>query len=550
MTDQGDPLPMAVNDAVLEAAFARIDAGESFARSPLLRRVLRYLVAAECAGEGESLTAYRVAVEAFGKPADFDPALNASVRTEMARLRRLLGEQRQREPDAPGIEIPNGSYRPRVVPPLGRRLASGEDFTRHVVPPSGPGIMMFGLLHSLPADRRHVTIGLIRHLYEELTRYRWLYIVDALDLDPRAPGMFERCVDRYECQFLLRGEARDVPAPDGSSSGITEVRLELMDAIGRTAVWCETFRVGAQSLTRAPASDEVADIAVRVAQTLGAPLGIVTHAATRTLRPTTATGRWAAADLLMRFHLYLAGERTPALHAELKERAELILADAPFFALGWSTLGGLLRDEYVNRISPTATRDGTLGEAERCLQRALELDPTLGRAAFVLACVRYNRGDYGGFRHWLARALELHGNHPEHALWGGTLLCLGGDVEEGIALAERSGLLAHPAPFYRIGTALAYFAAGRRDDALHAVSQLPAELPAYLGQLARAIVNADHARWDVAREACARALGLMPVLRVELTAEVEKWILDPALAARTLALLETVAASSADGTRD
>ena len=513
----------------LEHALSLVEQDDTFSRSTVLRRVLHYLVDVELHGQIDTLTPYRVAVEAFGKPDDFDPATSASVRVEMARLRRLLAEQRQRHPDQPGIEIPKGSYRPRLLPPARNNLAGA--FTEYVVPPAGPGVMVLGFDYELAPAARHVAVGLARLVYEELTRYRWLYIVDALDLAPAQPGLFEQCVERYECQFLLRGSVSDERAHDGYRA-----TLELLDAINRSLLWRGEYDIGPAS----PERDET-DIAVSVAQALAQPFGIVTIAGVSTARPRQYHSRWSAADLAMRFNLYLALELTPQLHAELLQRTQAMLDSAPQFALGWKILGSLTRDEYVFRMRRGAARVPTLERAADHLQRALALDPLLSRAMFLMSTVRFFMGDAEGFEQWLRRSLALHGNHPEQNHWGGVFLCLAGRLEDGRELLERADMAHHHAPLYRAGTVLAWFALGRADDALAAVDSFTPDSPIYVLHVVRAMVFADAARTEEARAALERAATLQPELRTDLDGEIDKWFLHKPLAARVRSLLEPIA---------
>ncbi len=65
-------------------------ASEAFAGSPNLTRLLKYLCTNHFSENKGSLNEYRIGVEALGRPADFDPARNSSVRVEMHRLRSKL----------------------------------------------------------------------------------------------------------------------------------------------------------------------------------------------------------------------------------------------------------------------------------------------------------------------------------------------------------------------------------------------------------------------------------------------------------------------------
>lgn len=516
-------------------ALSHIERSGELSRTPTLLRVLRYLVAAEVEGRAASLSAYRVATEAFGKPQDFDPSASASVRVEMARLRRLLEQRLKNVPGEPGIEIPQGTYRPRLV--AAAAPAADVALPRLAVAPSGPGVLVVGLTSDLPPAQRHVAVGLGHAIFEELARFRWLYVVDALDAGGHQPGLLEQAVTRYECQFVLRGSVVE-PLGDGSYG----VRVELMDAAARRLVWSNQFDFTVDQL-----EPRRAEIANSVARAVGQPMGPVTITVLQAVGSRPVSDRWATADLSLRFHVYLAEERTAQAHAALQARAEAIVRASPYFALGWKILGCLARDEYSERFVPGADRDATLARAASHLQRAMNLDPMISRAAFLMATVRYFQADIDGFRHWLRTALSLNVNHPEHSHWGGAYLCLAGNVDEGMQLMARAGLQQHHALYYRLGTLIANYTAGRDAEAMQIADGMPIDCASYLPHLWCAIVHGAQGRREDGAAALARARRIAPALATDLDDELRRWMLDPTLAARAaghLAALGAVAPAS------
>ena len=63
---------------------------QAFCEAPLLARLLKYLCSNHFNENKSTLNEYKIGVEALGRPADFDPATNSSVRVEMHRLRARL----------------------------------------------------------------------------------------------------------------------------------------------------------------------------------------------------------------------------------------------------------------------------------------------------------------------------------------------------------------------------------------------------------------------------------------------------------------------------
>jgi len=92
----------------------RLLASETFGRSERARRLLRYLVEREQAGEGDRLKGVSIAMDVFGKDGDFDASTDAVVRVQAGRLRELLEQYFANEGVAEPVRIaiPRGGYVP------------------------------------------------------------------------------------------------------------------------------------------------------------------------------------------------------------------------------------------------------------------------------------------------------------------------------------------------------------------------------------------------------------------------------------------------------
>lgn len=90
---------------------------EVFQRAPTLAQLLAYIGGKYLDGQAESIKEYSIAVEALGRPPDFDQKKDSIVRVEAHRLRKRLREYYETEGKnhAIRIELPTGSYVPRFV---------------------------------------------------------------------------------------------------------------------------------------------------------------------------------------------------------------------------------------------------------------------------------------------------------------------------------------------------------------------------------------------------------------------------------------------------
>jgi hypothetical protein len=86
-------------------------------RSPSVLRIAEYIIRKYLEGQADGLKEYNIAVEALGKPADFDPKRDSIVRVEAHRLRKKLAEFYQTEGSAHTLRIviDPGQYVPRFA---------------------------------------------------------------------------------------------------------------------------------------------------------------------------------------------------------------------------------------------------------------------------------------------------------------------------------------------------------------------------------------------------------------------------------------------------
>lgn len=96
----------------VRAELLRAFAAPQFERSPVMRRLLSFLVEKGAQGEGARLKAYTIAVDALGRPPNFDTQADSYPRVQVGRLRKLLDSYYDENGIANGVRfhIPKGSY--------------------------------------------------------------------------------------------------------------------------------------------------------------------------------------------------------------------------------------------------------------------------------------------------------------------------------------------------------------------------------------------------------------------------------------------------------
>ena len=111
---------LGVGDAIADER-QRLLESPMFVRSPVLSRVLQYLVEHRLRGGRTTPKAYAIATEALGRNADFDPAVDSYPRVMVGRLRTLLDRYYSETPWVHRLRVPQGSYevvvQRRIAPP-------------------------------------------------------------------------------------------------------------------------------------------------------------------------------------------------------------------------------------------------------------------------------------------------------------------------------------------------------------------------------------------------------------------------------------------------
>src|SRR5213595_189965 len=91
---------------------AKIENSHTLHSSESLRKLLRYLAEHALDHPGTPLKEYQIATEVFGRPADFDPRSDSTIRVQAGRLRMKLAEYYSSEgaDDPIVVELPKGTY--------------------------------------------------------------------------------------------------------------------------------------------------------------------------------------------------------------------------------------------------------------------------------------------------------------------------------------------------------------------------------------------------------------------------------------------------------
>jgi len=197
----------------------RILANRRFAASERSATFLRYVVDRTLAGDSAGIKEVVIAVEIYGRPADYDPKIDSVVRVEASRMRAKLKSYYDEEGslDPILITIPKGAYVPIFEVREFAELTSEVDRQRPAsidppLPPPEPprksAVLSWALLAAALTALawlapRYASPGMAPRNAEAVAA--WKEGTDLLDLDPHTaasdrglPATLQRALERFE----------------------------------------------------------------------------------------------------------------------------------------------------------------------------------------------------------------------------------------------------------------------------------------------------------------------------------------------------------------
>lgn len=481
----------AASAATVRAALDRVLNSDVFRSAPQLSAFLSFIVERAIDGRSAELKGYTVAVEAFGRPPDFDPQSDPIVRVEAGRLRKALNQYYSGEGrgESVCITIPVGAYVPefafdhlREVPAAEQVLVENEPVNESVAArPSESALTRRRLvtlaslvpacgLAGLVTWRWNSSAGLRRHNQAQATPSGGalsdtLSDADALHLPVVAVALVDMLQDpaslaiaRRVASSIVDALARfddvvtvkapgDAPASDddvdyvlelsaATVGGMTERTARLRAVKGKRIVW-------STSSTKPPNRDlndpEWLTIARSIAVRLAEPFGVI-HGDARRLGASRAMRcLFAAQDF----------RRTQKAEDHLAARTclEAATKQDPTFHPAWSHLALLILEEYTSDLNPET--GPPLDRALSAALTAVRLAPSSARAQQALMSVLFAWGQVDEALAAGRVAMSLNPYDPDVKAAIGARLIQLNRPGEGLVLLQQAIKLSrgHP-PYY------------------------------------------------------------------------------------------------------
>ena len=502
-----------------------------FKRAPRMNKLLDYLVQQTLEGRGDQLKGYTVGVEAFDKPADFDPSADASVRVEVGRLRRMLETYYAEQPeDTVLIEVPKGSYQPIFTH---RETAPSGGLERLTIASVGPSVAVLPFLtvSERDSDLNALALGIREEVLSELFRYREFHVIDGsgVEVDGES-SLLQFCAEQLECEFVVRGSVRKDQRRASVNVTVSDVHLNRV-------VWVKNYEI---DLAAAGLMEATSEIAYQIAGALAAPSGVMPIAAMHKRLGKTPR-EWAACDCILRWHWYRLADRSSANHAALRDQVRRVIEADPMFGMGYVIHAMLLLDEVVYRLNPSDTPQNILKRALLRVDQALSGDDDNAIGHYVRGLCHYYRGDLTVSKRSFAKALECHPRNTDLIHHIGGFTYFGGDWEEGLALLERAGMRYSSAVGYRLAHLVVAYHRGESEDDMRLLfesTRIPPDLPVAL--LLGALIYHRIGDQAQAAEYLRRAHRAEAGLSENIAAVAGFWFADPGLRQQVIDDLQAI----------
>ncbi len=493
-------------------------ASAEFEASPKLSELLYYLVTETLAGNAERLKGYTIGVDVFDRQHDFDQGVDAIVRVQMGRLRKLLKSYYGGSGAADPIRVllVAGRYAPRFELATGEELSDetlGDPYSAQPGPASSlaadggrmdaaaaiwrrwplslglavlllaalgaAGIYMLGRRHASAGDpatervqgpliyvSQYQVIGTKNALAQQLSEGLQYDLVNQL---AKFPGIAVLGIDTVSGRGFNEASARPAGADFvlGGAIELNEGTVRITSQLKQTGdgriIWSD--QATAESVRPMTIVSVQADIAATVASKIGQTYGVISQAMAQQVA-TQADPSLDDYRCVLGAYTYMR-HKTAEQHRQARDCLEKAIAASPKYATAWALLSWIYGDEERYGFNKVPGQDGR-ARSLRAAERAVAADGNNAMAQEYLSVARFLLGnDDAGAREAAENALRLSPNDSEVLADAGFNYAMidGNDRARQLVLKAVDLNPGHPA-WYWGGLAIHALQNGLKEDAL------------------------------------------------------------------------------------
>ncbi len=384
------------------------------------QRLLRYLVEECLQGRAAGLKQYSIALDVFGRDADFDPRVDPVVRTEAAKLRRALAEYNaiERQEDRIRFEIPKGAYLVtfQIIEQVQQARATNDKNRKHYRKPR-IAVLPVENLNADP-NAELFAIGFAHGLITALAEFQSIEVIG------------HHTVNQFRGKNIdLRTVAAELDVDLFVGSNLRwaadrfRLSVALTDATRLTTVWSETHDRRWSTRAIFDLEEEIsAVVSARLASRYATTSGSIRRAACA--KPFTTEVGYNAV------RAYNAQSRDHAHFGEARAQLRAAAQAEPDNALVLSMHGEI---EFEAALYEATDDHMDLEAVLAICERAAALDPNCQEAMQTLAYTRLRCRHFKVAKWAYNRCIELDPNAAQMRAFCGWGLALAGDWERGLA---------------------------------------------------------------------------------------------------------------------
>jgi TolB-like protein len=425
-----------VNEHDIRLTLEKILASRPFSRSPLLTKFLRFVVNSTIDGHGNQIKEYTVGLNVLDKPHNFNPQLDASVRINAIRLRKMLAEfyEQEGKDGEIRIELPKGTYHPRFSP-----FKKGADIITDERKP-------------VPAEKEDTICilpftGFIEHPLIDFS------IDEFCELLSEKLGLFQD-IKVVPFDAALRFMKEDgKPEHIGKDLGVSyyitgsieideqqiRVSYQLFESEGNVFVRSQQTEASLLTYTVMEAAEKISS---QIVASLAGYRGIIHYNKVKDIhQPPPASNK--SANAIFWFYHYLL-HHTPAFFYKAIQKLEELTLEEEDCALCHAILAHL----YINAVTYNyeTTRD-PIEAARSYMEKALQIDPNCQHAHIVMAWLHLLSGNKAEAQNIIEKTVAINPYAPD--FW--SMCSLGfsflGEYDKSLEYLKKSREL-NPVPYW------------------------------------------------------------------------------------------------------
>ncbi|WP_170482571.1 hypothetical protein [Ruegeria arenilitoris] len=412
-------MPENVEKADILKQLERIVASKDFEGSARTKLFLEHLVHRELEGRGDELRGTALAMDVFGRGADFDPNVDPIVRIEAVKLRKALNYfyLTSGANDPVCIAIPKGQYRPQFEVNFAKEKPQKQSLAH------GVGWPVLGICAFSGSDTIRAQFfreGFPEELGLELARFAHIRVFTGYD-DAHSNETSAQVIPH--CDYILDGTVRDAQSS-------LRLIVQLKRASDGSILWSDRRDFDPYNTDSFDFQEQVAKkCAVKIADAYGV---VATDAAVHfTSRATSGKGAYLA---LLAFQAHLRTSRLGSLQ-QMMNLARTAIQDNDTSGLAHA----LLALGYVEQVALGQKRlSDAMRHGQIHAEKAVNLDPQCQEALFAAAIYALLARDIQSFNRLIEAAIQANPNSSLLVALAGAWIALVSDTKLGAELVRQA----------------------------------------------------------------------------------------------------------------